>query len=777
MVSSITLNLKQASRSIILKIGIMTLAFVIISSMISAQQEIKFEHEDFPAIVNGIELGSAFSGGLNNPQFSEIDLNRDGVQDLYIFDRAGYVSLTLINNGGNYIYDPSFLDIFPDLYEWVLLKDYNKDGIEDIFSSSFAQGPQGVEVHTGSLVGGRLHYELETVAGRPSTMLNIPAGGSTTHLPVDYIDIPDISDIDGDGDLDILSFGPSSGYMHWYRNMASENNWSLDSLRFRQEDFCWGKFFESGISSEITLSQSPDECASFRSGRLETRHAGSTVLSWDLDNNGQKDLLIGDVGNDNILALYNTGTARKAYITDQELNFPDYDVPVDMPIFLGTFAIDYDLDGDDDLLVAPNNEFTSENKNAVWRYENVGDQNLPEFRFRDNDYLIGDMLDVGLSSAPAFVDYNQDGLMDIVVGSGGYYTTGSVYDARLFLFENTGTVNEPVFTLKDDDFLSLRQYSNSPQGSYFFTPSFGDMDNDGDLDVIVGEIFGRFFYGENTAGAGNPINVENWVYNYMSISVRSYSAPFLIDLNNDGLLDIIAGGRQGNNDPNDNACSNFYYFQNVGTLENPEFISDPDLLPNTRCLGNALFRTFTVSPYASPNFVRTRDNLLLLAGNDEGKLRLFSNIIGNIYDNFTKESDDYGMIRTGARLHTSAADIDDDGFLELVTGNYRGGLQIFQTDLEAISGSSTRTEFSQEINIFPNPVSSANATIGLTFNKDEGNLYGDILFYDQLGKLITRMKSIPLSENISLNINPGTYIVKVIPELGKTSVTKLLVTP
>src|SRR4051812_8780602 len=42
-----------------------------------------------PVTVNGNTLVNAWAGGLNSPQFSEIDLNGDGIKDLFVFEAEG----------------------------------------------------------------------------------------------------------------------------------------------------------------------------------------------------------------------------------------------------------------------------------------------------------------------------------------------------------------------------------------------------------------------------------------------------------------------------------------------------------------------------------------------------------------------------------------------------------------------------------------------------------------------------------------------------------------
>ncbi|MCH8331992.1 MAG: hypothetical protein IH946_11575 [Bacteroidetes bacterium] len=62
-----------------------SLFFCLFSYSISAQ--IFFERVDTVPVVQGTDtINLAWGGGLNNPQFSEIDLNNDGILDLFIFE-------------------------------------------------------------------------------------------------------------------------------------------------------------------------------------------------------------------------------------------------------------------------------------------------------------------------------------------------------------------------------------------------------------------------------------------------------------------------------------------------------------------------------------------------------------------------------------------------------------------------------------------------------------------------------------------------------------------
>ncbi len=63
-----------------------------------------------------------------------------------------------------------------------------------------------------------------------------------------------------------------------------------------------------------------------------------------------------------------------------------------------------------------------------------GMDDSPVFNFKENNFLQKDMIEVGEGAFPRFVDYNRDGLMDMVVGNTSYWNgTG-----QLALYKNTG---------------------------------------------------------------------------------------------------------------------------------------------------------------------------------------------------------------------------------------------------------------------------------------------------------------------------------------------------
>jgi hypothetical protein len=71
---------------------------------------------------------------------------------------------------------------------------------------------------------------------------------------VTSVDYPAIADIDGDGDLDLLTFFGLGSYVEYHKNLSMEKFDNCDSLDFRLTDLCWGKFKESEGGNNITLN-------------------------------------------------------------------------------------------------------------------------------------------------------------------------------------------------------------------------------------------------------------------------------------------------------------------------------------------------------------------------------------------------------------------------------------------------------------------------------------------------------------------------------------------
>ncbi len=530
---------------------------------------------------NGDTLINAWAGGFNSVQFSEIDLDLDGIKDLFVFDRTGNRISTFINEGipnqVSYKYDPYYIQFFPKgLEKWVLLRDYNCDGAMDIMTSFSA----GVKVYK-NVSAINLAFELETNAIQSIYAPDNP-NSNPINLYINGTDLPAIDDIDNDGDLDILTFDILTGVQaEYHKNLSIENNGNCDSLTFELSNKCWGYFHENLSDNSVTLY---DTCQWNINNPQKpsggNKHSGSTLLTIDVDGNNNKDLVLGDVSFNNFTLLVNGDTSPNldnSSMIAQDSLFPENNnstIATEIEIFPAGFYLDVNNDNIKDLIVSTNCYGGCKNDNNVWYYNNTGADNNPNFNFIEKDFLQDDMIEIGEGAHPVFFDYNNDGLMDIIVGNYGFYEPSVgplLYISGLSLYENIGTQSSPLFQFITSDYANISTTNldiiNS-RPTLGLHPTFKDLDADSDLDMILGDYNGKIHYFANTAGAGNTAVFTLTTPDYFNIDVGNNATPLLYDLDNDGLNDLVIGKKSGY----------FSYYKNNGTTTNPNFILITDSL-------------------------------------------------------------------------------------------------------------------------------------------------------------------------------------------------------
>jgi len=660
--------------------------FAFISLFCEAQNDtLLFSHTAPPALINqSNSLPLAWMGGLDYGAFNELDINCDGRRDLLLFDKTGNRTLPLIHQGGvgaNYQYEPEWQAFLPPLQSWVVTRDYNNDGRMDIFCHTNA----GIMVYKNESSSGNLAF----APAISTAQIYSDYGGSTpVNLYVSSSDIPAIDDLDGDGDLDIAVFGLLGSTIEFHQNQSMELYGHADSLIFIMADRCFGSFTEGFSNNTIFLDscmfsvQGPND-VDLRNGG--SRHSGSTLLALDLEGNGLMDLLIGDISFTNVVALTNSGTAQEAYMSSQDTSFPSTDIPVDVQLFPAMYYSDIDNDQIKELIVGPNSPNNAKNYSNTWLYENTGTNSAPQFQRSSTSYIHDQTIDLGKGCYPAPIDVNGDGLMDLVIGHYGLSDGGNgLYTTRLTLLTNTGSAQNPEFTITDTNFAQLSQLPFPVA----LTPTFGDINGDGLPDMILGDEQGKLHAFANT-GSANQAVFSLTQQAFQGIDVGNYAAPQLIDLNRDGLLDLVIGEFNGN----------INYYENSGTAQVPVFGLATD------SLGGILARGVLGSAGISRPFVFTQSDgsYGLLVGTNGNHIHQYGSIDGQLNGTFVEVDSQLIAYDLGRHLSPVLYDFNSDGKLDLVVGNEAGGLYYLRgIDASELSSDETAHQ-TVRFHLYPNP--------------------------------------------------------------------------
>lgn len=704
---------------------------LMLASLFSFSQMVLNRDTSLTFLENGQEFSSPLSGGINAGQFSNIDLNLDGVMDIVVFDKSGNKLSPFINDNGDFIYTPKYRTNFPNLHDWVLLVDYNCDGKNDIFT--YSSGGMAVYLNTSTT-------ELEFTLITPLVLSDY--GSNNLNIYISPVDIPAISDIDYDGDLDVLTFSILGGFVEYHKNMSMELYGNCDSLVYEFSESCWGLFYE-GLNSYILNCPSCicPQITNTTPTNAKQKHAGSTLLAIDVDNDNDKDLVLGDISYNNLNLLINGGDNQNAIMTAVDSVFPqNYSntLAAEMHVYPASYYIDVTNDGVKDLIVTTNSENNSENFESCWLYENTGQNTSPDFNFIQKDFLQENMIELGTSAFPTFYDYNNDGLLDLVIGNYGYHNPNNDPASSLALFENIGNDSIPKYNLINRDWLGLSTTNlnttlNIP--ALNLSPTFSDLDGDGNKDLIVGDADGKVHFFTNNGG-----NFQITNPNYQNIDVGQFAQPQIIDVNRDGLNDLIIGEQDGT----------INYLPNSGTTTNAIFDT---IITNWG--GVDVDQSYISTGFSNPTLYDSSGVYQLFVGSFSGNIYQFTNIDNNLNGQFTAVNSTSSNIWDGGKSALALADINNDNNPDMIVGNLSGGISFFSSDTlltdTTITNVSNQTK-NIDFTIYPNPAKN-NFTI-------KSSETGTVTIKNLLGNTIYNKKKTEdvLKINIS-QFSKGIYVV------------------
>ncbi|KAH8094307.1 DNA-directed 5'-3' RNA polymerase [Aureococcus anophagefferens] len=487
--------------------------------------------------------------------------------------------------------------------------------------------------------------------------------------PFDDIDIwngysaPALGDVDGDGDLDLV-VGALDGALYYFENVGSATSPTFATVA--------GAASPSTGSASVTSAR-PRSPTSTATATSTSSWANGTASSTTTRTSGPR-------------------RRRAAAVTGSTSPFDGIDVDSSSrPAF-----VDLDGDGDLDLVVG-------ERDGVLYYYENVGSASLPTFAaVTGSEPSRHHGIEVDDYPAPAFVDGDGDGDLDLVLGNNDgtldYYENilepparrrpgavedasaraGAVADDRgaveaasahavapapsfraLYYYENVGSAATPSYVAVTG---SANPFDGIDVGLYS-APALADVDGDGDLDLVVGEMYGTLCYFENVGSATSPSYAARTgsANPFDGIDVGSNSAPALADVDGDGDLDLVVGEMYGA----------LYYYENVGSATSPSYAA--------RTGSANPFDGIDVGSDSKPELVDLDGDgdLDLVVGTYVGALYYYENVgsaASPSYAAVTPISSSFDIIDVGSWSAPALVDVDGDGDLDLVVGEYDGVL-------------------------------------------------------------------------------------------------------
>ncbi len=485
---------------------------------------------------------------------------------------------------------------------------------------------------------------------------------------------PQFADIDNDGDADLFVQEHTDELMFFeYRQSQSSSPLTWKDDKFQGLDIGeWFRFVDMDQDGDLDLlTEQPYSYIRYykNEGTAEEPHFklavdslkdvnGSPIFSdrqnipnvTDIDCDDRLDLFIGSL--DGTLARFESVGRDEKEIPQFKLvtkRFENIEIVKQFGTMHGanTMAfMDIDADGDQDIFWG---DFFEP---GILLLENEGSYNNPQFQGEPRPFPPSDPAQTSGYNAPTLADWGQDGDVDLFLGVlGGAYNANETTAENFYFYEQ----EEGKFNLKTRQFLNMIDVGDES------IPATGDLDGDGDLDLLVANkidpdnrntsVIYRF---ENRGTSGKP---EFHLSGALDLPNAYHYAPVLSDLDGDGLDDLLVGNWKGG----------IAYYKNTG--------SGFELVNNSIA---ALQRGSNAVPELGD--IDGDGDLDLIVGESGGGIQLFRNAGTPESPDLIHVPNAFPGIETKHRSAPALYDIDGDGDLDLFLGSKIEGYLFFRNN-------------------------------------------------------------------------------------------------
>lgn len=407
-------------------------------SWTSAQQRYALT-SDILADFQGKNLSMPFAGGINAAQIQTLDVNGDGSEEYIVWDiNSRMLSVFRETQNGGLEHLPHASYFFPsDISGFLVLADYDGDGRKDLFTGS----PFGIKAYKNVTPGTSSTPQWEEA--QPFLRLN-----NGSNVTANSLDIPLITDLDGDGDLDIITFNFATGdYLEFYRNTSIERKGVADIDGFASAQIRWGGFefcscgtFAFGFTcGGIPITA---ELPSLETARIE--HAGGhSILYQDLNGDGVRDLLMGQDLCNTLYFLPNKGSNTAPIFDEFLLELPQTGDLPQFPIFHAAYMVK------DKLIITTNSSepsanFLTDYSSSLYQYSLTGGNGL-----KTNRFLQEEMFDFGENARPYFEGNLVNGTLVV--------TANQIQNGKASSKAYRFALEEGTLQVTDEDYLNLSQ--------------------------------------------------------------------------------------------------------------------------------------------------------------------------------------------------------------------------------------------------------------------------------------------------------------------------------